>query len=324
MSRSFAWTTTRLHRPGNKLAMGVGALFAAVGLGLIPLWNGRAAVVPEAVDLFSKPGFDAHGDVWVLAILVCAFTAMGSTAFLLGLRNTIAPGTVRHVSEDQVPDVPARPLLPVDADTHSSATHRLANGRLEPDPRVLAGQRKFIFGFAIAFAGFVMWLLLTLRPLGESATPNAVLGVVGIVILGTGVFIIDWVLRSIGKKLVTFDFSQDGRWHIKKGGEENASGDTDDLVALQIAAARHRIRSGNKTTITDALELNLAWRTSGGEIERSNLMRTSGAQPRLVAIGSCLAEKLHLPLLYHGQDRHWDIEKKRSRKRRAGRGSITG
>ncbi|MCB9884122.1 MAG: hypothetical protein H6838_01450 [Planctomycetes bacterium] len=292
-----------LRQPGGAMAMTIGAVFTVVGLGLCVFWRARLATVPAEVDLMTRSGFRAHGEVWVLAIVGIGFVALGTAAVVAGVLAARGRHTVGHTPDDDMPEVSRQPLTAGDTTLLSVATHRFADGRLEPDPRAFVGPRRFVLIFTVCFGAFMVWLLTVLRPLGEALAPNLALAAACALALAGAAFVFLRVFRAVAQRLPSFS-TEAGKWRVEARGEVLASGAVADLVAVQLLAARLRLRSHQNTTIAEVLELNLAWRTPSGPVERVNLARCHGSFVTLARPAAALADHLDLPLLYQRAEAH--------------------
>ena len=95
-----------------------------------------------------------------------------------------------------------------------------------------------LFTFSIAFGAFVAYPLWFTRAFGDKTSTYAIIGALAVGMMMMMSFVIDAMLRSLSSKLVTFDSRRADGWTLGTKKAEIAAGRHDDLVAVQLAAAR--------------------------------------------------------------------------------------
>ncbi len=322
MSDQYQPVETKLHFPGLGLMLGVGGLFGLVGLGVASLWYSSLGELPEGVDLFTKAGFDAHGDIWVQAAISSFFVPIGWGLVIFASWRSLHPIYVRHAPAEEFPEVPKTPTLGRDATSWANMTHELKPGRLAPSTRVLNAQRMFLILFPILFGAFVTFMLMGLRPLdGFGQDPESSTLVHGVIsgfaclALGAAGFVIDRLSGRHLNQLPILEFTRED-WQLIEDGKVLATGERAQLVGLQLVGTRSKVETHKGTQYRDVMELNLVRRDEAGEIQRHNLLRLGGSLIGLVRLTGKLAEQLRLPVLFQGSPEDWRAERRRARGRR--------
>ncbi len=303
---------TRVRFPGVDMLVGAGALFLLCGLGVLAL----VATHREDGTILAVGG-----------IVGGAFVVFGLLALLPGLKERASQRLVAHAPQGTCPEVPETPLLAKGSFTLAGETHRIEpestpeHGALAPIPGLARRRTLFAVLFAAAFLTFVAFLLIVLDPpalrfekLSATATRILFLALTAAALVPALAIVIVLMSRHLHSR-PTLRWER-STWRLDGAHGELASGRRDELVAVQVVAARDVTGTRDRKTITDALEVNLVF-GEGEKVERATLLRTNGAFDAALSKASCLAEHLDLPLLFHATARHWAEEKARARRRRA-------
>lgn len=313
--RSTAVERSVLHTPGSNLVLVAGAVFALAGAGVVALGfaqdDPREAALPTFLFVFG-------------GVFLAAGSGLIAQRLLVLSRRVL----VEH-DASAVPDLDDEPILAEGSHTESTCAHLLVldehGGALVPDPNVKRIRIAGLVAFGVVLYAGMVAIFFGFRPLDDmvdeiqdSDLAHAVASGLALMPLAAALGIMTWVMnRTLGSR-ITLRFDRE-RWSIEHADQEIVSGSRADLLAVQALAARDQlmVKSGGSThrTITDALEVVLAWRVEG-ETRRAALFRSAGAFPRTVATAAQLAEELGVPFVFRGAAEDWATERARARRRR--------
>lgn len=304
-----------LHTPGSNLVLVAGTVFALAGAGIVALGFGQHDPHEPALRTF-------------LLVFGGIFLAAGSGLIVQRLRVLTRQVLVEH-DASAAESLDDTPILAEGSHTESTCAHLLVlepdGGALVPDPNVKRVRIGGLAAFGVVLYAGMVAIFFGFRPLDDmvdditnSDLAHGVASGLALMPLLAALGIMGWLInRTLGSR-ITLRFGRE-RWSIEHANVEVVSGSRADLLAVQVLAARDQlmVKSGGSThrTITDALEVVLAWRAEGG-VQRAALFRSAGAFPRTVTTASRLADALGVPFVFRGTAEDWAHEHARARRRR--------